>query len=242
MLIVNASNTDKDLAHFAKYLPDYDCTVEYQIFWYNEDEIYFDHTDVMTEKFVSDVPECARYCRIMVIPSNLDENGKPIKDFEVKFWETYKYVNTLTVKVNKDQTWQPIDYYEIAQTRTAPEGHEYTPTLTDGYMFYNAWYYMGNSTFELGMSPFDANHVVVKLDCTDVSEYSFTFSEKDFEQEIFVGFFKSDGVPITIYRYAGLSGDTVICTIPDDAAYVVVNVVEEFKPIIINKYLPRTGE
>ena len=27
MLIVNASNTDKDLAHFAKYLPDFDCTV-----------------------------------------------------------------------------------------------------------------------------------------------------------------------------------------------------------------------
>ncbi len=27
MLIVNASNTDKDLAHFAKYLPGYDCTV-----------------------------------------------------------------------------------------------------------------------------------------------------------------------------------------------------------------------
>ena len=27
MLIVNASNTDKDLDHFAKYLPDYDCTV-----------------------------------------------------------------------------------------------------------------------------------------------------------------------------------------------------------------------
>ena len=25
LLIVNASNTDKDLAHFAKYLPDYDC-------------------------------------------------------------------------------------------------------------------------------------------------------------------------------------------------------------------------
>ena len=27
MLIVNASNTDKDLAHFAKYMPDYDCTI-----------------------------------------------------------------------------------------------------------------------------------------------------------------------------------------------------------------------
>ena len=27
MLIVNASNTDKDLKHFAKYLPDYDCTI-----------------------------------------------------------------------------------------------------------------------------------------------------------------------------------------------------------------------
>lgn len=27
LLIVNASNTDKDLAHFAKYLPDYDCTI-----------------------------------------------------------------------------------------------------------------------------------------------------------------------------------------------------------------------
>lgn len=27
MLIVNASNTEKDLGHFAKYLPDYDCTI-----------------------------------------------------------------------------------------------------------------------------------------------------------------------------------------------------------------------
>lgn len=27
MLIVNASNTDKDLAHFAKYLPDFDCAI-----------------------------------------------------------------------------------------------------------------------------------------------------------------------------------------------------------------------
>lgn len=27
MLIVNASNTDKDLAHFAQYLPQYDCTI-----------------------------------------------------------------------------------------------------------------------------------------------------------------------------------------------------------------------
>ncbi len=27
MLIVNASNTDKGLAHFARYLPDYDCTI-----------------------------------------------------------------------------------------------------------------------------------------------------------------------------------------------------------------------
>ncbi len=27
MLIVNASNTDKDLEHFAKYLPEYDCTI-----------------------------------------------------------------------------------------------------------------------------------------------------------------------------------------------------------------------
>ena len=27
LLVVNASNTDKDLAHFAKYLPDFDCTV-----------------------------------------------------------------------------------------------------------------------------------------------------------------------------------------------------------------------
>ena len=27
LLIVNASNTDKDLAHFAKYLPKYDCTI-----------------------------------------------------------------------------------------------------------------------------------------------------------------------------------------------------------------------
>lgn len=27
MLIVNASNTDKDLEHFAKYLPDFDCTI-----------------------------------------------------------------------------------------------------------------------------------------------------------------------------------------------------------------------
>ena len=94
--------------------PDFNNTVEYQIFWYNEDEVYFDSTDIIKAKFVSDVPELARYCRIMVYPSKLDEDGKTIKDFEVKFYEVQKYVSDLNMKVYKDQTWAPIDYYEAA--------------------------------------------------------------------------------------------------------------------------------
>ncbi len=221
-------------------VPDYDCTVEYQIFWYNEDEIYFDHTEIMTKKFVGNVPECARYCRIMVIPSNLDDKGKPIKDFEVKFYNAHTYVDALTVKVDKDQAWQPLDYYEIAQEHTSPKDYIAT-SINDGYNYYEYTYYQNlDGTFLGGFCKYEENHVLIKLDCSLVSKFEFAFNEKEYdEHSIVVIFFNEDGKTEGVYEFSGSSGSSHIVDVLPEASYIAFNVAVGEKPIIVNKYLPR---
>ena len=86
--------------------PDFDCTSSYRIFWYNMDKTFIGYSKLYSpgETCANAVPEAAWYCRIVIEPSNLDENGKVIKDFKIKFWEVNSYANDFTIKVNKDQS------------------------------------------------------------------------------------------------------------------------------------------
>lgn len=227
-------------------VPDFECTAEYQIFWYNEDDIYFGHTEVMTEKFIDNVPECAAYCRIMVIPSNLDENGKAIKDFEIKFYEKYKYVNTLTVKVDKEQSWNPIDYYQEALLKKAPQDHVIT-SIDENYLFYENKYFLYNSSgttsFVDGVTDFDQNHCVVKLNCEDWGKIQCLFNEifQD-EHQLQLVYFNEEGIAISNSVHKGAPGSSFVDEVPEGAKYVIFNTYESMKPFEIYKYLPRISE
>lgn len=88
--------------------PGFDASVSYQVFWYNVDALYFGCTEVYSSSYKllpQDVPEFARYCRIVIYPSQLDDEGNDIEDFKVRFYQTVSYANQLSVKVDKVQTF-----------------------------------------------------------------------------------------------------------------------------------------
>ena len=87
--------------------PEFDASVSYQVFWYNVDALYFGCTEVYSSSYKllpDEVPEFARYCRIVIYPSQLDDEGNDIEDFKVRFYQTVSYANQLSVKVDKEQT------------------------------------------------------------------------------------------------------------------------------------------
>lgn len=225
--------------------PDFEFEAKYQIFWYNEDELYFGKTEVLNGKFVNNIPDLARYCRIVVFPNPVDENGKEIKDFKIKFYEKQSYVKGLKIEVNKDQSWSPVDYYQEAFLQKAPEG--YVPVSIDE--IYELYEYMmyhnheGNTSFVDGMTRYDTNHYVIKLKCDNLSKLKFTVNEKEGPHEIFYVLMRADGTPISIHSVSNVNpGSEHIADLThngEDAAYILFNVAEIEKPIVINAYLPR---
>ena len=222
--------------------PDFDNKSKYQIFWYNEDDLYFAHTEVLYSKYVGNVPECARYCRIVVFPEAVDENGKEIKDFSIKFYEKQSYVKSLKIEVNKNQVWTPFDYYAEAMTFKAPSDHVVT-SIDDPYCFYEDKYVEWNSSEKFSDMLNDhpgSNHCVVKIDCSKWSEFKLTFNDVyEGEHEIFIFYFDADGNDLQCHITHGSIGGTHIDKVPQDAAYVTFSVYNDLKPIIINGYLPR---
>ena len=98
-----------------KVKPEFDSDVTYQIFWYNEDELYLDCTQKTTLKsaqFVGDTPELAKYARIVIFPSQLDDEGKQIKDFKVSIFDIPGIVKNLKITVNKEQNYEEYNLLE----------------------------------------------------------------------------------------------------------------------------------
>ena len=229
--------------------PDFDSQVEYQIFWYNQDEIYFGHTEVLDNKFVGSVPELAYYARIAVYPHPVDENGKEVKDFSIKFYEKYKYVKDLKIEVNKEQ-FAPIDYYVAAEAKAAPEGH--VPAINDGYEYYEGyllWYNFENPNFATDIFAHNERDLTIKLDCSNVKSYKVTLGEH--EESIAVSYVLYDaegkglGEAGFVKEYDGASFIVNVKDILDDASqydnakYIVFTIEDVRRPIQINKYLPR---
>lgn len=95
--------------------PEFDSDVTFQIFWYNEDELYINCTEKTTSpsaQFVNGVPALAKYCRIVIFPSQLDEEGKQIKDFEVSSWDIRSIVKNLNITVDKKQDFTVDNLFE----------------------------------------------------------------------------------------------------------------------------------
>lgn len=78
----------------------------YQIFFYNVDQVFVEASDSISEGGPSDIPEYAKYARIVISPV-LEKNE------EIKWYQVAKYANQLTIKVLKDQSFEGINYFEL---------------------------------------------------------------------------------------------------------------------------------
>ena len=223
-----------------KVTPDFDSHVEYQVFWYNANKEYCSCTELTNEIFTGAVPDYAKYCRIMIVPNNEDS---ATEDTKVQFWETLGIASSVKIEVSKNQTYTPIDYYELALLKTAPKDHVVT-SIDEEYEFYEYKYFYGSgiTNFVDGMTPNDLNHSVIKLNCNDVSEYRFEFNENDTgKNNVIVAFFDESGGLLSIYTYAHTDEPSDVI-VPEGAAYVCFNVVVDAKPIVINVLKPRISE
>ena len=76
--------------------PDFDSTVNYQIFYYDILDNYISSTSLMSDGYSGEAPVNGAYARIVIEPKD-DEDGK------ISFTERIKYPSQLTVKVKKNQ-------------------------------------------------------------------------------------------------------------------------------------------
>lgn len=222
--------------------PEFDSKVQYQIFWYNMDEIYFECTQLSDGVFSGNIPECAKYCRILIVPEK-DGDSKNDKDYKINFWEISGVAKNLKIEVSKDQSVLPVDYYQEAYLKKASKDYVVT-SIGENYEFYEYKYFSdangdGTTSFVDGITSVEQNHSVVKLNCSDISQFKFTFNEKDFAHEVFLTYFDASGDQIISYRVTGNPAASSIVDVPEGSVYVAFNVAESEKPIVINKYLPR---
>ena len=112
--------------------PEFESTSSYQIYWYNMDDNYIGYTKEYSnrETFANAVPRNAWYCRIVITPSTLDEDGKEIKDFKIKWYEVYRYANDIKVTVDKKQGSDAHNIYTIAPTYKLDGDYDASMTIS----------------------------------------------------------------------------------------------------------------
>lgn len=76
--------------------PDFDSTVNYQIFYYDILDNYISSTSSLSDSYIEEAPVNGAYARIVIEPID-DEDGK------ISFLEKLNYSKQLTVKVKKQQ-------------------------------------------------------------------------------------------------------------------------------------------
>ena len=224
--------------------PDFDSTVKYQIFWYNVDKIFFKHTELSDGVFSGNVPECANYCRIVIVPETDKDSSE---DGTIKFWEIPGIAKQLKVEVLKDQSVLPVDLYQVAVAKKASKGYV-VKSIDEPYSFYeNKYFYYndndadGSTHFVEGMTDYlTSEHCVVKLNCKDVAKYKCEFAGSyEGENELWIDYFDSNGKAIDRVLKSGYKGETFMIDVNENAEYVIFNIFSGSRPIVINAYLPR---
>ena len=83
--------------------PDFETAdVEYQIFFYDENDRFLEATEVLSESY-TEQKLLPTYARIVIYPSTLDDEGNVIEDYKVSLFEIRKIAKTLTITVDADQ-------------------------------------------------------------------------------------------------------------------------------------------
>lgn len=219
-----------------KVIPDFDNTSQYQVFWYNEDEIYLGATDKMgaSTKTVGSVPGAAVYARVVIYPQQVDEDGKVIKDFEIKLWEISKYKKLIKIEVARDQAELQQDLFEQVSVYNESMGD-----IVEVYANQNNMFFTGLGVYNV--NPFsvicESGNVILKLDCSDVAVYKLDLSDSDMSCTVYMC--KSDGTLVNSLK--NLCGDIFYVDVSAEAENMSVSFVfEKYSDTVrLSEYLYR---
>lgn len=237
-----------------KVSPAFDATGTYRIFFYNEDDIFLESTVASAESFDTEIPDIAKYCRIMITPEP-EEADYDEDEWKIRFWQASSYANDFKITVDRHQEFAPTDYYATAKLYAADEETAVT-SVTSEYKFIRGAWINGFSTLSGTLKTFSQGlqqgkprgYNVVKLDCSETAKYIMRFGDKIGESgEYFAYFYDAEGNGVKpAVKINAVANDSVIIDVPSDAAYVCFNIIpadlEEGSkeiPVVINEYLPR---
>lgn len=97
--------------------PDFEAKGSFQVFYYDAAKNFLSSTEqLQAEDGIYEMEDdldlaLAKYCRIVITPEPVDEDGKYITDFEIHWYEVSKYAGQFTIKVAKDQTFKYNDLF-----------------------------------------------------------------------------------------------------------------------------------
>ena len=246
--------------------PKFDTNLTYQIFWYNEDKIYFGHTDSMNQKTKftkSSVPEQAIYCHVVICPELYDKDGNIDPDAKIAFYEPIKYAIKLSIKVNIEQKLKTADLVQKLKNNTANVGQEIT--LDSMKQYFPSTYFagikrVGGITQLMNFSEADidyngissaAHYSVYKVKCTDIQSYKLSYADSPYGT-IYFYFYSSNGNVIdfssagnitTYFFDLGKKSSGIEIVVPDGADYMILSVpnnTENKDPSFrLSEYLPK---
>ena len=94
--------------------PDFQATGTYKVFYYDSNKNFIGATDELNaEDGVYNRGNAyitAQYARIMITPDvPVDEDGKEVEDFKIRFYEVTSYASDYTITVNKKQNFSEVN-------------------------------------------------------------------------------------------------------------------------------------
>ena len=94
--------------------PDFEATGTYKVFYYDSNKNFIVSTeDLNAEDGVYNRGNAyitAQYARIMITPDvPVDEDGKEVEDFKIRFYEVTSYASDYTITVNKEQKFSEVN-------------------------------------------------------------------------------------------------------------------------------------
>lgn len=221
-----------------KVIPDFQNTSQYQVFWYNADEIYLGASDKISAstKMVGSVPGAAVYARIVIYPSQIDDNGKPIKDFEVKLWQVAKYKKNIKIEVARDQAKLQQNLFNDVLTYNAGMGEVSSVLVNYKNILFENHSYTGGSLTADSISD-DSTRNVLLLDSSNVSVYRLDMSKSSMRVGVY--FFNASGTLLTHLSYD--SSDIYYINVEDLGVSTVFQVAFEIfdGDIVLSEYLYR---
>lgn len=78
---------------------DFDADIEYEIYFYDEDENFISKTEATDSAYKEDVPETAVYARIVIVPEFDTDDVEP----SINLVEKLEYVKQIQIKVDNNQ-------------------------------------------------------------------------------------------------------------------------------------------